>query len=157
MSALESEFLFEMHASLAAPLDMGSTPEGHRIIILATGGTFEGPRLKGEVVANSGGDWARIRPDGSFDLDVRASLRTDDDALIYITYRGRAVFQNSEQMGQALDFTSENPVDSSEYYFRTNPLFETSDDRYAWLNSVVAVGKGGLGHGGVTYRIFAIK
>lgn len=157
MSELASAFLLEMHAKLAAPLDIGATPEGHRLVILATGGHFEGPDLKGTVEPNSGGDWGRIRPDGSFDLDVRACLRTDDDALIYVTYRGRAAFRDQEQMGRVLDFNSENPVDPSEYYFRTNPMFETSHPKYDWLNRIVAIGKGKLGHGGVTYRIFEIK
>ena len=43
------------------------------------------------------------------------------------------------------------------YYFRTNPLFETGDERYAWLNTIVAVGKGRTGDGGVIHEIFAVK
>ena len=156
MDSPQTRFLFEMFAELQAPLDVGPTPEGHRMVILTSGGRFNGPDMRGEVVPGSGGDWARIRSDGTFALDVRACLKTDDGALIYITYGGRAAFRDAEQMGMALDFMSIDPVDPASYYFRTNPIFETSDPRYARLNGVVAVGLGALGHGGVTYRIFEI-
>lgn len=156
MQAPETRFLFEMFAELQAPLDVGATPEGHRIVIITSGGTVSGPEIRGTVVPASGGDWARIRSDGTFALDVRVCLKTDDGALIYMTYGGRAAFKDGEQMAAALDFSSSDPVDPATYYFRTNPIFETSDPRYARLNGVVAVGQGALGHGGVTYRIFEI-
>ncbi|MEO0566320.1 MAG: DUF3237 domain-containing protein [Pseudomonadota bacterium] len=156
MSGLEYEFLMELHAKLDVH-DHGPTPEGHRLVVMATAGYFKGPKLSGEVVGGTGGDWGRIRNDGSFGLDVRASIKTDDGALIYATYGGRGVFKDAEQMGLALDFQGEPKVDPEEYYFRTNPVFETSSEKYAWLNGIVAVGKGRLGNGGVTYDIYAIK
>lgn len=45
---------------------------------------------------------------------------------------------------------------ANRYYFRINPLFETGDERYAWLNRVVAVGKGRTEDGGVRYEIFEV-
>ena len=33
-------------------------------------------------------------------------------------------------------------VDPAEYYFRTAPRFETGDEKYSWLNGIVAVGTG---------------
>jgi len=157
MSGLETEFLFELHADLAPPIDVGATPNGQRLIVLVTGGWFEGPKLKGKVIPNSGGDWAMIRADGSFALDVRASLETDDGAQIYTSYSGRAVAQSPEQLAQILDFTASPGVDPSTYYFRTNPVFETGAEKYAWLNGILAIGKGRLGDGGVHYDVFAIK
>ena len=48
-------------------------------------------------------------------------------------------------------------VGPDRYCFRTNPLFETGDERYAWLNHVVAVGKGRTGDNGVIYDVFAVR
>ena len=157
MSELHSEFLFQMRIKLAPPMDVGPSPEGHRIIFMGQSGTVEGPRIKGEVLPMSGGDWARIRADGSGTLDVRLSLKTDDGALIYMTYFGRMIPLDGD-MEYALDFAKpDDPQGAERYYFRTNPLFETGDERYAWLNHVVAIGKGRTGDGGVIYDVFAVK
>ena len=158
MAELQSEFLFKIHAKLDLPIDVGATPEGHRLIVIVTGGEFEGPKLKGTVLSSSGADWARVRPDGSFALDVRITLKTDDGAYIYMTYGGRLLASSPEGLAKALDFSKpDDPRTGEEVYFRTNPLFETGSEKYAWLNNVVAIGKGHTGGGGVTYSVFAIK
>lgn len=56
MAALKSELLYEIRADLKAAQEIGTTPHGTRRIIYVTGGSFEGPRLKGEVLPG-GGDW----------------------------------------------------------------------------------------------------
>ena len=50
-----------------------------------TGGTFEGPRLKGKVLP--GADWQIVRPDGVLELEARYALETDDGALISMVNR----------------------------------------------------------------------
>ena len=84
---LRSEFLFEIRADLAEPEHIGDTPHGDRQIYYVTDGTFEGPKLKGKV-RPGGGDWLVSRSDGVDELDVRATMETDDGALIYVSYRG---------------------------------------------------------------------
>ena len=85
---LESEFLFSVSVELDPDSQLvGPTPQGDRTIVYVTGGTFEGPKLRGEVLPG-GGDWIRRRADGVMQLDVRATLRTDDGALIYVQYSG---------------------------------------------------------------------
>ena len=74
-------------------------------------------------------------------LDVRVVVETDDGALIYITYEGRADW-------------SEGPGTKPIYMA---PKFETSDERYTWLNAVQAVGKGQLGAGTVSYEIAEVR
>ena len=81
-------------------------------------------------------------------LDVRLTLRTHDDALIYMTYGGRWATPK-ELRSQMAD-----PV--KRYHFRTNPLFETGAEQYRWLNNVVCAGKGYLVEGAVAYKIFEI-
>lgn len=154
---LHTEFLFTMKCKLDPIIDHGATPNGHRLICIGGSGTFEGPKLKGIIVPGSGGDWSRTRTDGSGALDVRLSLQTHDGALILITYFGRMV-ASKEHFDYALDFFKpDDPAGANRYYFRTNPLFETGDERYAWLNNIVTVGKGRTGDGGVIYEIFEVK
>ena len=81
------EHLYDMHADLEPPQVVGATPLGMRQIFIVKGGTVDGPHIKGAILP-CGGDWVLIRSDGAVQLDVRATLRTDDGALIYATYGG---------------------------------------------------------------------
>ena len=81
----------------------------------------------------------------------RATARTKDEALIGMTYRGIRygppdVVARIEK-GEVVDPTS--------YYFRINPLFETSNAT-DWLNRVVAVGIGHRRADGPIYSIFEV-
>lgn len=152
---LRGTWLYDAHVDLGAPLMVGPTPEGVRAIFPVTGGTLAGPRLKGRFLPQGGGDWARIRPDGSVALDVRALVETDDGALIHLTYGGRIIIPPDLQ-GRVLDIGNPEPVDPSLYYFRVLPLFETASPAYAWLNGICAVGIGRVVTGGVAYRVYAI-
>jgi hypothetical protein len=152
MLDLKTEFLFETKADLdPAIINVGTTPHGARMIAYVKGGTLEGPKLKATVLPG-GGDWFIVRPDGAILLDVRAVVRTDDAQIIYSYYRGLQVVppavRQRMQKGE--------PVDPSEYYFRTTPVFETASEKYGWLNRVVAVGVGAITRTGVAYKVYAI-
>jgi hypothetical protein len=54
---LELELLFEINAEIAPRILIPDTLDGTRVIVHVTGGKFEGPRLKGTVLA-SGADCA---------------------------------------------------------------------------------------------------
>lgn len=135
MAELRTELLFELSVDLEEPQEVGATPHGNRRIFYIKGGTFAGPKLKGEVLPG-GGDWLVIRPDDIWKLDVRETLRTDDGQLIYMTALG--IFQVAPEIFQRL--ARGHRVDSSEYYFRTTPAFETGSEKYGWLNRIMAVG-----------------
>ena len=81
------------------------------------------------------------RPDGSARLDVRITLSTDDDALVYAHYNG-VLHAPAGVIGR---LRGGEPVDPGEYYFRVAPFFETSSPKYAWLTMIVAVGAGRRG------------
>jgi hypothetical protein len=151
MADLKSELLGEVSVDLEEPLNLGATPHGNRQIHYVKGGTFEGPKVKGEVLAG-GGDWLLIRPDGAGELDVRATMRTDDGHLIYMYYRG-IIHGPPEVIGRVLQGEA---VDPSEYYFRTTPVFETASEKYGWLNRIVAVGVAKLAPNWVGYTVYAI-
>jgi hypothetical protein len=146
--------LFDIVVDLNPRLNIGDGPFGRRILFGAAGGSFEGPKLRGEVLAG-GGDWALFRADGAMSLDVRLTLRTDDDALVHMTYGGRWITPANLRTDLA-DPAKRYQVDPSSYYFRTNPLFETGAAQYAWLNDIVCVGSGYLVEGGIAYNISQI-
>ncbi|MDJ0788157.1 MAG: DUF3237 domain-containing protein [Myxococcota bacterium] len=157
MAEIETEFLFEAKVALGDPLHLGATPEGHRMIVDVRGGRFEGPAMSGDVLPHSGADWARIRSDGVGALDVRMTLRTDDDALVYVQWHGLMVFEPAEQ-AYALDFGKDDDPDGVDrYYFRAAPRFETADERYSWLNRILGITKSRTGGGGVIHRFFAVS
>lgn len=135
---LTSRPLFELKLRVPALVDLGDTPYGGRRVAAVVGGTFEGDRLRGEVLPQAGSDWLLQRADGVLMLDVRLMLRTDDGALIGMAYRGMR--HGPPDLAERLA-RGEN-VDPSTYYFRALPMFETSSAPYAWLNRIVAVGVG---------------
>ncbi|MBF6300731.1 DUF3237 domain-containing protein [Nocardia amamiensis] len=143
--------LFDVVVNLNPRLDFGAGPLGRRILFGAAGGSFEGPRLRGDVVAG-GGDWALFRPDGTMALDVRLTLRTHDDELVHMSYGGRWVTP-PEVRAELADPVKKSQVDPSRYYFRTTPLFETGSSRYFWLNDIVCIGSGYVVDGGVAYHV----
>src|SRR5258707_2240156 len=79
--------LFVMRLDVRKLQIIGATPGSYRRIGVVPGGVFEGERLSGEVL-EGGSDWQAVRPDGATTLDVRIVLKTKDDALIRMTYRG---------------------------------------------------------------------
>jgi glucuronate isomerase len=107
----------------AATQEVGSTPHGRVSIFPIVGGSFEGDRLRGKVLAG-GADWATATPDGALELDLRATLETNDGALIYLTFTGVR--------------------DDSRQYLRTLPRFETAAPQYDFLNRLLAVGIGDI-------------
>ena len=145
------QHLYDMTVQLEPPQMIGLTPQGTRQIFHVRSGTFEGPRLKGELLPG-GGDWFLLRPDNVGELDVRVTLKTHDGALIYATYRG--IFSASQEAWEKL-YKGE-PVDRDQYYFYTAPIFQTSATDYLWLNRILAVGIGTAVPGGVAYRVFAL-
>ena len=142
MAELKSEFLFDAHFDLEPPQVLSGTPNGMRQILLVKGGTVKGPKVSG-VSMPGGGDWLRVRPDGIFELDVRACWKMDDDQLVYVTQPG-VVDVSQAVFGRILQGED---VDLGEYYFRTIPRFETGSEKYGWLNNIISVGVGKAGPG----------
>ncbi len=131
------EFLFEARVTLDPPLELGVTTYGKRRIIPITGGTFEGPGMRGTILAG-GADWQTVRTDGTADLEARYTLKTDDGALIYISNRGIRTAPPEIlarlAKGEALD--------PSLYYMRTAATFEVASGDYDWLTRAVVISTG---------------
>ena len=134
---LHSEFLFDLVFERGATFNVKS-PSVNRVIVPVSGGTIEGPKLKGIIVAPSA-DWLTARPDGSSLLDLRILLQTDDAEKIYMNCRGVAYL-----------------LPSGALFARLLPLFETGAAKYLWLNNVVAVGVYRPVPSRVAYRVYRI-
>ncbi|MGF7161675.1 hypothetical protein FHS85_003316 [Rhodoligotrophos appendicifer] len=151
MDELSSEFLFELKIDVHAPVSMGQTEAGERRMVVIAGGTFEGPKLRGEIMPG-GSDAIFVEPNGLSRIDVRGVLRTHDGAYIYIEYFGR----RHGPPDVLAKLAAGEPVDPSSYYFRVAFTFETGDPRYDWMNSIIAVAKGARPPQGPVYRVFQI-
>lgn len=151
MPSLRSEFLFTLTAGVTALHDIGPAPAGTLHIDMLGKGTFEGPRLRGEVLAG-GMDMKRLRADGAMVPNVRLVLRTDDEALIFMHYTG--VRHGPPQVMERI--ARGETVDPNEYYLRNTPYFETSSAKYDWLNRIVAVGVGRRMPDHAVYEVFQI-
>jgi Protein of unknown function (DUF3237) len=79
---MNTRLLMILRVTVATPQSIGAVPHGTRRTVPITGGDFEGPRLRGSVLPGGSADWLLLRADGVLELDLRATLRTDDGALI---------------------------------------------------------------------------
>ncbi len=132
------EFSFRISVDVTSDIqEVGHTAKGIRKIVPITGGTFEGPTIKGKVVAG-GYDWQLIRTEGVAEIDARYILQTDDGALITIINTG--LRHGPPEVMQRLAKGEE--VDSSEYYFRSIPAFETGEPKYSWLTRSIFIATG---------------
>jgi hypothetical protein len=143
--------LLTLFVQVRKPQIVGSSPDGYRRIGVIANGSFEGERLSGEVI-EGGSDWQRLRPDGATTIDVRLVLRTRDEALIAMQYRG---FRHGPADVLARLDRGE-VVDPAEYYMRICPFFETAAPQYQWLNRIIAVGIGHRNAQGALYSLFEI-
>lgn len=150
VEAVPVEQLCDMHVNLQ-PAQPITTPTGARLTFITTGGTVDGPKLRGEVLPG-GGDWLLVGADGTGRVDVRVTLRTHDGVLIHVESAGiiKVPADGLERLarGQVLPF--------DETYVRTTPRFATADERYAWLSEVVTLGYNVLSPNHVDYRVYGV-
>jgi Protein of unknown function (DUF3237) len=152
---LKSEFLFDLTIDLDPPQVVGPVLKGTRIIFPFKDGVVKGDKINGKLL-DCGADWGLVADSTTFKVDVRATIKTDDGALIFITYTGYSYA--TAKIASMLGAGRGSEVSSADYYFRTNVSCETSSPRYAWLNHTVAVGVGSFPAAGkVAYRIYAIR
>lgn len=135
--AQTSEVTTEYLMTYLAPLERYPIDSSTVIVNVRPGGWVKGPRVRGKILA-PGGDWVTITPSGVARLDVRLLIETDDGAHIYMTYNG--IFVTSKEVNDALS-RGERVTQKTVPYFVTAPTFQTSSEKYGWLNKVQAVGK----------------
>jgi hypothetical protein len=150
LKSVKTSPLFVLREAVPPLIVIGQTPNAFRRIGVIQGGSFEGERLSGEVL--TGNDWQSVRTDSCIKLDVRIVLKTTDGELIAMTYT--CLRAGPPSVIEKLDKGEE--VDPGSYYFRMNPIFETSSKKYDWMNRIIAVGTGIRRADGPVYSIFEV-
>lgn len=117
------EFAFEEIVTLGPGISVGETPRGNRNIVPITGGTFEGPGIRGTIMPG-GWDWQLIRSDGCIEIEADYMLKTDDGVVINVINEGVIC----------------PPKDGSAAPVRTQPRFEAPLGKYEWLNGAAFIG-----------------
>lgn len=148
---LEMRHLCDARVDLGPPLDLDQSPRGRRRIIPIIGGSVQGERLAGRILAG-GADWQTIFADGSAELDTRYMIETVDGAIIDIRNFG---YRHGPADVIAKLAEGEH-VDPSQYYMRTTPRFETGDPRYAWLNRSIFIGTGAREASAVVLTLYEV-
>lgn len=131
------EFVLELKVTLGEAFSVGRTAHGNRFVIPITGGTFEGPDIKGEVL-NGGADYQLQSTDtGRTDLEAIYCIRTDDGVSIHV--RNYGIIAGN--------------------YFYCSPKFEAPlDSKYAWLNNAIYVCRpSGFMEGGIKLKVWRVK
>src|SRR5580765_9077970 len=135
---MNTRLLMILRVTIATPQSIGAVPHGNRRTAPLTGGEFEGPRLRGSVLPDGSADWLLLRSDGVLELDLRATLRTDDGALI--SMRSFGLRHGPPEVMAAM--ARGEAVDPFTYYFRTTPRFETAHPASVFLNHLITVASG---------------
>lgn len=120
------EFALQLKVTLGEAFSINNTQHGRRTVIPITGGTFEGPGIKGTII-NGGADYQIANADGRTELEAIYCIKTDDG--IYIHVRNRGIIANGKDADGKPSF-----------YFRAAPQFEApADSKYGWLNNALFV------------------
>ena len=125
VKAPELEFALQLKVTIGEAYGIDNTQHGRRTIIPITGGTFEGPRLKGTIL-NGGADY-QLNTETRTELEAIYCIRTDDGINIHVRNKG-IIYNGKDAEGK------------STFYFRAAPTFEApADSKYAWLNNALFV------------------
>ena len=140
------EFALQLRVTLGETYSIQNTQHGRRTVIPITGGTFEGPLLKGTIL-NGGADYQLANADNRTELEAIYSIKTDDD--IYIHVRNRGIIYNGK-----------DAEGKPSFYFRCAPQFEApADSKYGWLNNSLFLCAPGfsLGFQGIVLNVWRVK
>ena len=159
LDAPHLEFAFECTLRFTRVQTIPDTPDGGmRSAVYVDDGHFEGPRLKGTAVPNSGGDYAYFRPDDTAVFDARYMLEEEDGTLILMRNRGYLWGRQDDTMARLRQWAFEGgePVAHGDYYLRAQPSFETGKGKHDWLTKHVFIGVGERRADGNFVRYFAL-
>lgn len=122
----ELEFALQLKVTLGQAFSIENTQHGRRTVIPITGGTFEGPGIKGTII-NGGADYQLVNAQGRTELEAIYCIKTDDGVYIHVRNRG-IIASGKDADGKPT------------FYFRAAPQFEApADSKYGWLNDALFV------------------
>lgn len=144
--------IYRLEATLGAPQDVGAVAAGHRRIVPLTGGTFDGPELRGVLLPGASADWQIVLADGTALGDIRYTLETEGGDVLFV--QAHSVRHGSPEVLARLGRGED--VDASEYIFRTWARIETASAELDWLNKGTFISVGGRQPGGVIYEVYLV-
>jgi len=159
MGSPRLEFAFEVRLRFTRVQVIPDMPTGAgRGAVYLDSGEFEGPRIKGRAVPNSGGDYSLFRPDGVLAFDARYMLEADDGTLILLHNRGYLWGRQPDTMDRlrSMAFEGGQVVPQGQYYLRAFPTFEVTKGPHDWLTRHVFVGVGERKSDGNLIRYYAL-
>ena len=145
--------VYRLEATLAPPVELGDTAQGHRRIVPLTGGTFSGPQISGRLLPGASADWQTILPDGTALGDIRYVLETDRGDLLYV--QSRSIRHGNPDVLARL--ARGDDVDPSEYTFRASTRIETAATDLDWLNKGVFISVAARQPAGVIYETYLVE
>jgi hypothetical protein len=146
------EHVCDLAVTIAAPVEVGTTPAGLRRMIPITGGTVTGPQVKGKVLAG-GADFQLILEGGTqAHLDARYVIELDDGSRVFVqnTALRVASLENSQRIMNG------QPVNPDEVYFRCQPKLEATTPEWAWLSESQFIGMGRRAPDGVFLSFYRV-
>lgn len=146
------EFMGQITVRLKPPTVFGATPMGLRVDFYALGGTLETHYFTAAVYENSV-DYMIVRPDGIGQIDIHATLKTEDGALLTANYYGLIDFGED---GYQRMLTGNYPHLPRH---QVAPRVLTSHPRYAWMNRTQFLGVGHVRMKEllIEYDLFAVR
>jgi hypothetical protein len=125
----------QITVQLKPPIVIGQTPNGFRIDFYAASGALVGDGFRAQVFEDSV-DYMLVRPDGIGVLDIHATLKTDDGALITASYSGLIEFGEDGYRRMVAGDWPDMPR------HQVAPRLLTESSRYLWLNRTQFLGVG---------------
>lgn len=122
-------------------ISIGAGPAGDRTIGELSAFDVVGDRLTAHLRGVAAADWGVTSAAQVWSPDVRLVIETHDGATVFVAYQGRIDLSGG--------------WDDANIYIA--PRFETSDERYLWLNTVQAVGKGRVTEAGLRYEWYEVR
>lgn len=134
------EYVMELKVKIGDGFGVGKTAHGNRYVIPITGGTFEGPKVKGEVLSG-GADYQMVNNElNRTELEAIYCIRTDDGISIHVRNNGIIAKEGGKD------------------YFYCSPKFEApADSKYVWLNNSIYVCRpSGFAPGEVRLKVWRV-
>jgi len=143
----DTEYVMTLNVKLGQAYGVGQTAKGNRFIIPITGGTFEGPNIKGTVLEGGADYQLQDQKSGRTEIEAIYCIRTDDGVTIHIRNCG-IIYNGKDADGK------------QQFYFKAAPKFEAPmDSKYAWLNNSLFLCEPSFegAQGGIKLNVWRVK
>ncbi|HEX4872061.1 MAG TPA: DUF3237 domain-containing protein [Nevskiaceae bacterium] len=146
------ELLFHYAATLHPPEVIGPVPGGTRINFHISGGTVDGPRVRGKL-RPVGADHFLLQTNGVGLIDVYAVIETEDGALIDLRYTGVA------DLGEGAHEAFLEGRMPPRFPLRTAVRARSAHPAYEWLNRLqcFTAGQADVAALTATYDVYTLR